>query len=111
MAIYYTVPSTAKTPYPALPIDLPNLAMYLQSALEDSRRAMHDTSSGLRKLAKCVESCYLNEQEASGGDEPQDRSRLGEVFRRLGRGNRQSRRGGNEDVFEYVTPFVADEWG
>jgi hypothetical protein len=113
MAAYYTIPSTTKTPYPVLPIDLPNMAMYLQSALEDSRRAMGDTSSGLRKLAKCVESCYPAEREVARVEDGSDKRSLGGVFKKvIGRGNKQSRgRGGNEEVYEFVTPFMANEWG
>ncbi|KAG9317459.1 Tho complex subunit 7-domain-containing protein [Chiua virens] len=63
MAKYYVVPSTPTTPYPNLPINFPNLAMYLQSAVQDSRRAANDSSSGLRKLAQCIDGCYQTEAE------------------------------------------------
>lgn len=113
MSTYYTIPSTTMTPYPILPIDLPNMARYLQSALDDSRRAMSDVSSGLRKLAKCVDTCYPAEREVVSGEDVPDRRSLGGVFRRvIGRGDRPSRgRGGNEELYEFVTPFMANEWG
>src|ERR1700722_9160538 len=66
----YTIPSTNSTPYPTLPIDLPNMALYLQAALEDSRKAMNDSSSGLRKLAKMVDTYFPME---SVPDDPETR--------------------------------------
>lgn len=42
-------------------------------------------------------------------DDP-ERRRVSGLFKNLiGRGNR--RRGGNEDTYDLVTPFVANEWG
>ena len=114
MATYYVIPSTPKTPYPTLPIDFPTMAMYLQSALEDSRRAMHDSSSGLRKLAKSVDSYYADEPQFVGVDEGPERRSFGGVLKKvIGRANKQSRgnRGGNAEVYELVTPFVPEEWG
>jgi len=114
MATYYVIPSTPKTPHPTLPIYFPNMAMYLQSALEDSRKGMNDSSSGLRKLAKSVDTYYANEREIIGIDEGPEKRSFGGVFKKvMGRGNKQSRgnRGGNEEVFELVTPFVPEEWG
>ena len=54
----FTVPPTANTTYPTLPISLPDYAMYLHAVLEDSRRAASDTSGGLRKLAKMIDTLY-----------------------------------------------------
>jgi len=34
----YTIPATDKVPYPTLPITFPDLALYLQAALEESRQ-------------------------------------------------------------------------
>jgi len=84
--------------------------MYLQSALEDSRRAMNDSSSGLRKLAKSVDAYFANDEIVGVEEGPEKRSFFKKV---IGRGHKQPRRdrGGNEEVFELVTPFVPEEWG
>jgi hypothetical protein len=108
----YTVPSTAAAPFPTLPITFPSLALYLQSALQNSRKAMNDSSSGLRKLARMVESCYPAEL-APDDDEPRGSERFTGLFKRvIGIGGKSSKtgRGQNEDVFELVTPFVPDAW-
>jgi hypothetical protein len=86
------------------------MAMYLQSALEDSRRALHDSSSGLRKLAKNVDSYYPNEYEFVGVEEGPEKRSFGGVLKKvIGRGNKQNK-GGNADVYELVTPFVPEDW-
>jgi hypothetical protein len=110
----YTIPSTESTPYPALPISFPNMAMYLQAALDESRRYMYDSSSGIRKLAKMIDICYpcaFEDDEVEGAE----RSTVGGLFKRvIGRANKNSKnkpRGRNEDTYELVTPFVPDEWG
>jgi hypothetical protein len=110
----YTIPSSDSVPFPALPITFPNMAMYLQAALEESRRYMSDSSSGVRKLAKMVETCYPTTAEPNGDDG--ERSRVGGLFKKvIGRGGRKDKskkgKGGNEDTFELVTPFVLDDWG
>jgi hypothetical protein len=93
---------------------MPSMAMYLASALEDSRRALGDTSSGHRRLAKMVDQFYPNERgsvEAEAGDE-EVRRRGGRALigRLIGRTSRPVR-GRNADVYDLVTPFVPDEWG
>ncbi|KAJ7094615.1 hypothetical protein B0H15DRAFT_775777 [Mycena belliarum] len=107
----YTIPSSDSVPFPALPITFPNMAMYLQAALEESRRYANDSSSGLRKLAKMVETCYPNGESSDDGE----RSRVGGLFKKvIGRGRKDKMKkgkGGNEDTYELVTPFVLDEWG
>ncbi|ESK94408.1 hypothetical protein Moror_8066 [Moniliophthora roreri MCA 2997] len=105
----YTIPSTESLPYPILPITFPNLALYLQAALDESRRYMSDSSSGFRKLAKMIDMCYEND----GYVETESRG-VGKMFKKvMGRGNKNKKngRGGNEDTYELVTPFVPDEWG
>jgi hypothetical protein len=106
----YTVPSTTTNPYPSLPLDFPTLARYLQSALEDSRRAIHDSSSGLRKLAKLIDSCYPNEEipdeDDSRGSEGFTQM-LKNFIRRGNKGGKQGRKP-NEETYQYVTPFFAD---
>lgn len=113
MAKYYVVPATASTPYPTLPINFPNLAMYLQSAVQVSRKAAHDSSSGLRRLALNIDSCYPRDDERPISTDFSDTSRsLGGMFKRvINRGKTPRGRGGNEEIYDLVTPFVPDEWG
>ena len=113
MAKYYVVPSTATTPYPTLPINFPNLAMYLQSAVQDSRRAANDSSSGLRKLAHYIDSCYQTEAGciAPIDQEAASKKGVGGMFKRVMGRNRASKSRGNEEIYDLVTPFVSDEWG
>lgn len=111
MSKCYTIPLTESLPYPTLPISFPNMAMYLQAALEESRRHMHDSSSGMRKLAKMVDTCYPTAYIDDIDDSPLEKTG---IFKRLiGRGSKNNKkgRGGNEDTYELVTPFVPDEWG
>ncbi|KIY49357.1 hypothetical protein FISHEDRAFT_41824 [Fistulina hepatica ATCC 64428] len=107
---YFTIPSSATVPYPDLPISFPNLALYLQAALDASRRSPSD--SGQRRLAKMIDFCYptlrLEEDEPSGS--------VGGLFKKaFARGklpkSGKKKRGINEDTYELVTPFVPDEWG
>ncbi|KAH9966048.1 hypothetical protein BC827DRAFT_1125824 [Russula dissimulans] len=108
---YYTIPVTARTPLPKLPISMPSMAMYLASALEESRRALSDSSSGLRRLAKMIDQFYPNQQRV-GEDEERRRGGRALIGRLMGRG-RTSRPqiGRNAEVYDLVTPFVPDEWG
>ncbi|KAJ7044501.1 hypothetical protein C8F04DRAFT_941351 [Mycena alexandri] len=110
----YTIPSSAAVPFPALPITFPNMAMYLQAALEESRKYVNDSSSGMRRLAKMVETCYPVESNGEEGE----RSRVGGLFKKvIGRAgvrkDKSKKKGGglNEDTYELVTPFVLDDWG
>ncbi|KAF7983931.1 hypothetical protein HWV62_18328 [Athelia sp. TMB] len=104
ISTYYTIPSTTRTPFPTLPIAFPDMAMYLQSAIDDSRKAMNDSSSGLRKLAKSVDAYYPNQEPIGIEDAPDKKS-----FWKLPRRNKnKNNRGGNEEVFELVTPFLAE---
>lgn len=87
---------------------MPSMAMYLASALDDSRRALGDTSSGFRRLAKMVDQFY----PAPAGGEEEVRRRGGRALigRLMGRPSKPQR-GRNADVYDLVTPFVPDEWG
>ncbi|KAI9512255.1 hypothetical protein F5148DRAFT_1279978 [Russula earlei] len=110
---YYTVPVTPRTPLPKLPISMPDMAMYLASALEESRRALNDSSSGHRRLAKMIDQFYPKEQgPAAVGEEEEVRRRGGRAFigRLMGRSSRPQL-GRNAEVYDLVTPFVPDEWG
>lgn len=113
---FYTIPSSPAVPFPALPISFPNMAMYLQAALEESRKYMADSSSGMRRLGKMVETCYPQMVEP-GEDEGSERSRVGGLFKKvIGRGGRKDKSkkgkgGGNEETYDLVTPFMLEEWG
>jgi hypothetical protein len=115
MAKYYVVPATNSTPYPTLPINFPNLAMYLQSAVEDSRKAANDSSGGVRKLAHNIDSCYPRDNERPDSLDLSETSRsrgVGGMFKRvINRGKTPKGRGGNEEIYDLVTPFVSEEWG
>lgn len=113
MAKYYVVPATKSTPYPTLPINFPNLAMYLQSAVQASRKAAHDSSSGFRRLALNIDACYPRDDGRPISTDFSDNSRsLGGMFKRvINRGKTPRGRGGNEEIYDLVTPFVPDEWG
>jgi hypothetical protein len=108
---YYTIPSTASKPYPKLPISFPEMAMYLHAALEESRRAMHDSSSGMRRLAKLIDLCYPEVVYDDGDHSPERRGMSGLFKRVIGMGNRNKKdcRRGNEETYDMVTPFVLDE--
>jgi len=109
----FTIPTSDAVPYPKLPITFPNLAMYLQAALDESRRHLNDNSTQLRKLAKMLQQCYPSTDEGLP-DGPEKSSSVGGLFKRvIGRSNKQNKKrgGGNEDTYELVTPFVPDEWG
>jgi hypothetical protein len=92
---------------------MPDMAMYLASALEDSRRAQSDSSSGLRRLAKMINQFYPSQQaQVAAGDEDEQPRRGGRAL--IGRliGRSSKREGGrNAEVFELVTPFFSDDWG
>ncbi|KAI0053024.1 hypothetical protein FA95DRAFT_1464961, partial [Auriscalpium vulgare] len=109
MAKYYTIPATATTPLPSLPISLPNLAVYLASALDDSRQALHDTSSGTRRLAKMINACYPADLTSPLDETGERRGARALLGRMVGRSHKA--RGRNADVYELVTPFIPDEWG
>ena len=59
MSKTYTIPVTDAIPLPTLPITFPNLALYLQAALDTSRRHLNDSPTGPGKLGKMVQMCYL----------------------------------------------------
>ncbi|KAG5648924.1 hypothetical protein DXG03_000273 [Asterophora parasitica] len=93
----YTIPASDSVPFPTLPISFPELAMYLQAALEESRRYLHDSSSHNRKLAKMIKACYPAEDVA-----PESSTHgVGGLFKRvMGRSNKNNRGGGNEDTYQ-----------
>lgn len=111
MTKYYVIPSTPTTPYPTLPIDFPNLAMYLQTAVDDSRRAATDGSGGMRKLAQFIDSCYPGDTDAAVFDGDVPSRGVGGMLKRVIRRSKGKGSRGNEEIYDLVTPFVADEWG
>lgn len=94
---------------------MPNLMNYLASALEDSRRALGDSSSGLRKLSKMIDQFYPKQQvRGAAGEEEEERRSGGRAFigRLMGRPSKPRLQGGrNAEVYDLVTPFVSNEWG
>ena len=112
MSKYYTVPATPSSPHPTLPISFPNMAMYLASAVEDSRRMVHDSSGGAKRLAKTLDALYPAQVELGMEDDEPDKPAGGmrNMFKNVfGRGRRDQRR--NDDNYaDLVTPFVP-EWG
>jgi len=117
MSKTYTIPATDAVPLPTLPITFPNLAHYLQAALEESRRNSRssDSSSGLGKLGKMTQMCYPNVKEDDYDDDrPGKSSGVTDLFKRvIGRGNKDKKKGksNNEETYTMVTPFLNDEWG
>ncbi|KDQ64632.1 hypothetical protein JAAARDRAFT_52578 [Jaapia argillacea MUCL 33604] len=106
----FSIPATSSIAHPSLPINLPGMAMYLQAVVDESRRSGSD--SGMRKLAKLVDMCYPNERVTYGVEGPQEeKSTVGDMFRRVIGRKRPKDRNRNEDTYDLVTPFVADEWG
>ena len=105
----YTLPRTESLPYPPLPISFPNLALYLQTALDEARRYQSDSSTGVRKLAKMIDVCYPELAEDSRPENSGKRL-LKKVIGRSGRSKNPSR-GGNDNTYDLVTPFVPDQWG
>jgi hypothetical protein len=110
---YYTIPSTSRTPFPELPVTMPNMAAYLAEALEDSRRARGDSIIGHRRLAKMITQFYPNQRArvvVDEEEEPQGRGRA-LIGRLMGRPPRPPHGGGhNAEMYDVVTPFVS-EWG
>jgi hypothetical protein len=92
---------------------MPDMAMYLVAALEDSRRARADSSVGHHRLAKMINLFYPNQRRGVAADEegePRGRGRA-LIGRLMGRPSRPSQGGGhNADMYDVVTPFVS-EWG
>ena len=111
----YTIPGTDTVPLPTLPITFPNLALYLQAALDASRRHSADGSNGLGKLGKVVQMCYPSVEQTFLEFEVPERSSVSGLFKRvIGRGNKDKKKGkqtNNEETYQLVTPFVPDEWG
>ena len=82
--------------------------MYLNAVLEDSRRVVHDSSSGVRRLAKMVDFCYPGPVEDEREHDPERRGVGGLIRSVIGRGHKKREGRGNEDTYDLVTPFVLD---
>jgi len=114
MSKYYTIPAAPNTPYPSLPISFLNLAMYLASAAEDSRGIAHDNRSGMKQLAKTLDTLYpakveLGLEDDVGGELDRPVSGVAGALRNVfGRTKRDQR--WNNNYADLVTLFVP-EWG
>ncbi|RPD67290.1 hypothetical protein L226DRAFT_453002 [Lentinus tigrinus ALCF2SS1-7] len=106
---FYTIPSTNELPFPVLPISFPNLATYLATALETARDAMHDSSSGVRRLAKYIDQFYPNDRPTL--DDAPERGGMRQRLKNLVGMGSKPQRDRNADVYELVTPFVPDDFG
>ena len=107
MSKWYNIPATQSNPFRKLPISFPDLAGYLLSALSESRGAAHDSSSGMRRLGKLIDSCYPTEDTGNNEEEPERRG----LFDRIMRRNHRQSRDRNAETFDVITPFYADEFG
>ncbi|KAF8507471.1 hypothetical protein BU17DRAFT_57392 [Hysterangium stoloniferum] len=109
----YVIPLSATSPFPILPITFPNIALYLQCAMRDSRarRVQNDPSSGMRRLAKIVMACYPDEITQEAEEKKSSRS-VGNLLKRVvGRGGAERQEShGNEDVYDIITPFRLDQY-
>ena len=110
----YTIPATDTIPLPTLPITFPDLALYLQAALDTSRRYLSDSPNGLGKLGKMVQTCYPHDNQDYSENEP-ERTRVSQYFKRvIGLSNKDKKKTkgtNNEDTYQLVTPFIPNEWG
>ena len=103
---YYTIPATFNTPHPILPISFPNMAVYLASAVEDSRRMAHDNSSGMKRLAKTLDALYPAQVEL-GFEDDEPGGMVSKIKNAFGRGRKDQWR--NDDNYaDLVTPFVPE---
>ncbi|KAF4619797.1 hypothetical protein D9613_005154 [Agrocybe pediades] len=109
----YTIPPLEGVPLPTLPITFPNLALYLQAVLDVSRKHTSDTS-GIGKLGKIVQTCYPNTEVSHSEFDIPEKTTVGHLFKRvIGRSGKDKKKGkttNNEETYQYVTPFVPDEW-
>ena len=83
------------------------------SAVEESRQAVNDRTTGLGKLAKYIDTCY---PQSGGGGKDDDKEesigfkgRVGRWFG-LGQGG-QATRPDNNLRADMVTPFFPDNYG
>ncbi|KAI0089266.1 hypothetical protein BDY19DRAFT_134737 [Irpex rosettiformis] len=116
---WYSIPSTGNKPSITLPVSFPDLAQYLISAVEESRRAVSDRTTSMGRLAKCIDTFYPNKSSGGGpigahDDEREEesvgfRGRLGKFFG-IGHGG-QAERPANDERAALVTPFLADNYG
>lgn len=120
---WYSIPATSTNPFVTLPVSFPDLAQYLIVAVEESRRAVSDRTTGMGRLAKCIDMFYPNkangggpigsnlfdEREEREGGGPGIRERVGRFFG-IGQSG-QAARPANDDRATLVTPFYADNYG
>ena len=76
------IANTPNTPYPTnLPINFPDVAMYLHSAVEDSRKMVHDDSSGVKRLAKTLDPQCPTTEDTRDLPDSRHRKSLGATLR------------------------------
>ncbi|TFK75761.1 hypothetical protein BDN72DRAFT_756531 [Pluteus cervinus] len=113
MSKVFTVPET-NMPFPKLPISFPDLALYLQATLDESRRQSNDSYNG--KLAKMVATCFpVQPSDTSSTDPLGSSSRMSRMIKWPWGKGKPGKKGtsSNEETYYLVTPFVAGEheWG
>ncbi|KZT12557.1 uncharacterized protein LAESUDRAFT_753629 [Laetiporus sulphureus 93-53] len=110
MSKYYTIPSIPGNLYPTLPVTFPDLATYLASALEASRDAVHE-SPGLRRLAKLIDTLYPANHPNGPAEEEDEKMGMRQKLKNLVGFGQKVSRNRNEETYDLVTPFIADEFG
>ncbi|KIJ49337.1 hypothetical protein M422DRAFT_27697 [Sphaerobolus stellatus SS14] len=118
----YVIPLSPTSPFPILPITLSNLALYLHSALRDSRsrKVQNDPLNGMRRLAKLIGNFYPDEvpttqSNASQAEEKKVSKGVGGLFKRVigGRGKFKGAEADeelNEETSTMIMPFRIDQY-
>jgi hypothetical protein len=85
LAQLYVIPLTQTSPFPILPTTSSNLALYLQSAMRDSRapKVQNDLSNGMLRLARIAGMCYPEEVVDPDKKEREPRRSIGGLFKRV----------------------------
>lgn len=98
---------------PSLPLHFPALAMYLQVAYMESRKA--SDSLGTKRLYKVVDQCYPVGRELGveiGGEDRGSGSKgVGGFLSKFRKKGGKGTDGINEVMYDLVTPFQLGEWG
>ena len=110
MSKYYSIPATQNTPYPTLPISFPNLAVYLASAVEDSRRVAHDNSGDMQRLAKTLDMLYpVKAGLGMNGELGGSPGSVVNTFKNASGSGRRDLQRNDDNYAALLTPFVP-EW-
>jgi hypothetical protein len=105
----FTVPATTKTPFPSLPLSLPNYVSYLHAVLTESRNAAHDNTAGLKRLAKMVDECFPEQEDDVDELDGLGRRRFRDRLKKMVGTKPKVKVGGNQDTYQIITPFMADD--